>query len=61
MSGGKKFIFKQRISIERANFKSKPKNIRPIFGCTLIQAVEVDFFILQNVDLITKYLLPERN
>ena len=57
-----KFIFLPRMSIQKENLKSEPKKIglkRPIFWCTIIQAVKfkmLDFF-LQNVHLITKYLL----
>ena len=47
------------------NLKSKPKKSawkRPILWSTLIQAVKIKLleFLLQNVHLITKYLLPEK-
>ena len=62
MSGGKKFIFYSQGCIDiKFEIKAK-KKIRPIFWCTLIQAVELTLlgFFLQNVHLITKYLLPEK-
>ena len=49
---------------KRFEIKAKQKSARkrPIFGWTPIQAVEVKLlgFLLQNIPLITKYLLPEK-
>ena len=67
MSGGKSlYVYKPRISIQKENFKSKPKKIwlekGLFFWVTLIQAVVSEtlrlfykiFFCLQNISSLKK-------